>query len=176
MKNKYVMIGGFAFSEHKDMRMLSGYAKEGWILDGIVGGFFYRLRKDISQDIIYSLDYQSNADDEYFNLFEEAGWNKVISMDNQIHIFSAKQGTAPIYSDKNTEIDKYKTILEKMKKWAIGSFIAGIILLLGVVFSDKFMDKGFYIFVVLFFIALTSFICSFMAYLAFKSKIKELNR
>ncbi len=40
MKNKYVMIGGFAFSEESDMEKLRNYAKKGWILEGIVGGFF----------------------------------------------------------------------------------------------------------------------------------------
>lgn len=57
MKNKYVMIGGFAFSEESDMEKLRNYAKKGWILERVVGGFFYKLRKDEPQDIIYSLDY-----------------------------------------------------------------------------------------------------------------------
>ncbi len=40
MKSKYVMIGGLAFSEEKDMKKLGNYASEGWLLDSIVGGFF----------------------------------------------------------------------------------------------------------------------------------------
>ncbi|EDS77184.1 conserved hypothetical protein [Clostridium botulinum C str. Eklund] len=46
MKNKYVMIGGLAFSEEDDMSKLSSYAKEGWILEKIVLGFFYKLKKE----------------------------------------------------------------------------------------------------------------------------------
>lgn len=40
MESKYVMIGGLAFSEENDMKKLRNYAREGWILDSIVGGFF----------------------------------------------------------------------------------------------------------------------------------------
>lgn len=40
MKSKYVMIGGFAFSEESDMEKLRNYAKKGWILERVVGGFF----------------------------------------------------------------------------------------------------------------------------------------
>lgn len=44
MNNKYVAIGGFAFSEENDMEKLKNYAKQGWILEGISGGFFYKLK------------------------------------------------------------------------------------------------------------------------------------
>lgn len=42
MKNKYVMISGLAFSEESDMEKLKNYAREGWILEDIMGGFFYK--------------------------------------------------------------------------------------------------------------------------------------
>ena len=69
MKNKYVAIRGLAFSENSEMEKLSKYAREGWLLEDIVCGFFYKLRKGKPQNIVYSLDYQSNADEEYFSIF-----------------------------------------------------------------------------------------------------------
>ncbi len=37
------MINGFAFSEESDMEKLKEYARQGWILEDIVGGFFYNI-------------------------------------------------------------------------------------------------------------------------------------
>jgi hypothetical protein len=67
MKSKYVMISGLAFSEESDMEKLKNYASEGWILEKIVWGFWYKLRKDKPQNIIYNLDYQTEANEEYFS-------------------------------------------------------------------------------------------------------------
>ncbi|MPM60484.1 hypothetical protein SDC9_107335 [bioreactor metagenome] len=81
------MINGLAFSEESDMEKLKDYASQGWILEDIVGGFFYKLRKDRPQNIVYSLDYQLDADGEYFTIFKEAGWKLVLSINKQMHIF-----------------------------------------------------------------------------------------
>ncbi len=53
---------------------------------------FYKLRKDEPQDIIYSLDYQKDVNEEYFHMFKEAGWNIVISLGNEMHIFQHNTG------------------------------------------------------------------------------------
>lgn len=41
-KSKYIMISGLAFYEEDDMEKLKNYARQGWILEGITGGFFYK--------------------------------------------------------------------------------------------------------------------------------------
>jgi len=110
MKSKYVMISGLAFSEESDMERLKKYASQGWILEDIIGGFFYKLKKDKPQDIVYNLDYQTDANEEYLTIFKEAGWKLVVSVEKQMHIFSAQAGTKPIYSDCESEIDKYTRI------------------------------------------------------------------
>nr|WP_307895864.1 DUF2812 domain-containing protein [Clostridium botulinum] len=130
MKNKYVMIGGFAFSEESDMEKLRNYAKKGWILERVVGGFFYKLRKDEPQDIIYSLDYQKDVNEEYFHMFKEAGWDIVISLGNEMHIFSAQYGTKPIYSDFESNLGKYISMQNTVGKSAVYSLIVGIILII----------------------------------------------
>lgn len=117
---KCVMSKGFAFGEDEEMKMLSSYAEKGWILYkfGILG---YKLKKAKPQKLQYSLDYRSNADDEYFSYFKEAGWHHVCSLVNSMHIFSAPKGTKPIYTDSDTILEKYISQYELIKPIAISS-------------------------------------------------------
>lgn len=174
MKNKYFMIGGFAFSEESDMEKLKNYAKKGWILESIVGGFFYKLKKDKPKDIEYSLDYQNEASDEYFNIFLEAGWKHVLSMGNEIHIFSAEEGTKPIYSDRESEIDKYTRIKKQMGKGSIYSLVSSIILGILLVISLKFFRPIFLVILVLFLVSIVVFIFSFMPFCAYSFRLNQL--
>lgn len=125
-KIKYVPSGGLAFFEEKDMKKLSNYAKEGWILESFAG-IGYKLRKGEPRNIEYSLDYQKEVDDEYFTFFEEAGWSHVCSVGNEIHLFSAPTGTKPIYSDKPTTIEKYEREKKQMGKAALPFFTSTVV-------------------------------------------------
>lgn len=176
MKNKYVMINGLAFSEESDMEKLKNYAMEGWILEDIVGGFFYKLKKDKPQDIIYSLDYQNEANEEYFTIFKEAGWKSVISIGNQMHIFSAQANTKPIYSDSKTEIDKYIRIRNSSKKGMLYSLVIAIALICLSVVSLIHIKPVFLIIVGLLIIDIIAFIFNFMPYLAYNDKIKQIKK
>jgi len=176
MKNKYVMIGGFAFTEESDMKKLRNYAKEGWILDSIVGGFFYKLRKAEPQNIVYSLDYQNEANEEYFAIFKEAGWTPVVSLENQIYIFSAQEGTKPIYSDSKTEIDKYIKVKKQVKKGVIISSIIAIVLIALLVLSFAFIRPIAIILELLLIIDFVVFIFNFMPYIAYNSRIKQMKK
>lgn len=118
MKNKkYVMIGGFAFSERGDMKKLKRYAKKGWLLDGIKG-MHYRLIKGEPKHLDFAVDYQNHVDADYFEIFEAAGWKHELSID-EIHIFSAPEGTKPIHTDQRTEIDKIELMKKTFKPRAI---------------------------------------------------------
>ena len=176
MKNKYVMIGGFAFSEESDMNKLKKYAKEGWILESIVAGFFYRLKKDKLQNIDYSLDYQSEATEEYFNLFKEAGWTLIVSVCNEMHIFSAQEGTKPIYSDRESEIDKYARVKKQTGKGAIYSFIPMIIFDLLGKSSSTTLKPIFIVANVLFIASMIPFIFNFMPYLAYSYRLRKMKK
>lgn len=176
MKNKYVMIGGLAFSEESDLEKLRKYAKEGWILDKIVGGFFYKLRKAEPQNIVYSLDYQNEANEEYFAIFKEAGWTPVVSVENQMYIFSAQEGTKPIYSDSKTEIDKYIKMRNQMKKGSIVFSIIGVVLIALLVLSFMFIRPISIILELLLVIDFVVFVFSFMPYIAYSSRIKQMKK
>jgi len=170
------MIGGLAFSEVSDMNKLKKYAKEGWILESIVAGFFYRLKKDVHQNIDYSLDYQSEATKEYFDLFKEAGWTPVVSVGNEMHIFSAQEGTKPIYSDKESEIDKYARVKKQTGKGSIYSFIAMIIFALLVKYSFTTLKQIFIVANVLFMASMIAFVFNFMPYVAYIYRLRKMKK
>ena len=176
MKNKYVIISGLAFSEESDMEKLKNYASQGWILEDIVGGLFYKLRKDKPQNIVYSLDYQFEADDEYFTIFKEAGWKHVLSIKNQMHIFSAQAGTKPIYSDSKSEIDKYTCIRNQTRRGTIFSLIIAIVLIGLLAVSAIAIRPIFLIVLALLIIDIFIFVFNFMPYLAYNSRIKQIKK
>lgn len=128
-KTKYILSGGTAFAEKEDLQKLSDYAKKGWLLDrfAFLG---YTLKKGKPQELQYSLDFQEHADDEYFLLFKEAGWQHVCSTGNAMHIFSALPGTKPIYSDVETIVDRYKREKHSVGKAALSILVAVVFLLL----------------------------------------------
>lgn len=174
MKSKYIMINGLAFSEESDMEKLKEYAKEGWILEGIAGGFFYKLKKDTPQDIVYSLDYQREADEEYFAMFKEAGWKLITSIKGQMHIFMAQAGAKPIYSDCESEIDKYIDVRNQTKKGSIYSLLVAIILISLLIVSAISIRSIFIVVLGLLIIDIWVFTFNFMPYLAFNSRIKKM--
>ena len=118
-KTKYIMSGGLAFAEQKDMEKLSQYAKEGWHLKrfAFLG---YMLEQSTPTEVIYSVDYRNLDDDnsEYFELFSVAGWTHITSSGN-MHIFCAEPNTKPIYSDYETKVEKYKNLSQPMHMAAI---------------------------------------------------------
>ena len=176
MKSKYVMVSGFAFSEESDMEKLKNYASEGWILEDIVGGFFYKLRKDKPQDIVYSLDYQTEANEEYFTIFKEAGWKSIVSIGNEMHIFSAQAGTKPIYSDSKTEIDKYIRVRNSARKGTLYSLVIAIALICLLAVSLITIRPVFLIIFGLLIIDIFVFIFNFMPYVAYNSRIKQIKK
>lgn len=176
MKSKYVMINGLAFSEESDMEKLKNYASQGWILENIVGGFFYKLRKDKPQNIVYNLDYQTETNEEYFTIFKEAGWKLVVSIENYMHIFSAQAGTKPIYSDCESEIDKYTSIRNRTRKGTLYSLILAILLMGLLVVSVIAIKPIFLIILGLLMIDIVVFVFNFMPYLAYNSRIKQIKK
>lgn len=171
MKIKYVVNNGLAFSENHDMNKLSNYAKKGWILESLVlGGFFYKLRKAEPKDIVYNLDYQTDASEEYFSIMKEAGWERIITVGNHIHIFAAESGTRPIYSDRKTEKDKYIIIREQSKQGAIYSGIIGVVLFISLLLSAILYKPLLIVILGLLLVDMVVFVFSFMPYLAYSKK------
>ncbi|WP_053362367.1 DUF2812 domain-containing protein [Bacillus sp. FJAT-27251] len=108
-KTKYMMSDGLAFSEEKDMEKLRKKSLQGWnVKDFKFMG--YGLERGEKEDVIYSIDYRSLANDEadeYMEYFSAAGWTHVCSEVN-MHLFKAAPDTAPIYSEKDSKKEKYR--------------------------------------------------------------------
>lgn len=126
-RTKYLMSGGLAFSEQKDMDKLREFSSEGWHVRkfSFLG---YTLEKGESADYVYSIDYRTldNDAEEYFELFKDAGWSLVDSS-GDIHLFRAATDTKPIYTDRHTTIEKYKNQTKPLKL-AIMALVPGTII------------------------------------------------
>ncbi|WP_130859457.1 DUF2812 domain-containing protein [Gracilibacillus phocaeensis] len=173
-KYKYMPSEGLAFGEEKDMERLSDYAKQGWILTGnqFLG---YRLRKGEPQDLIYSVDTQQDADEDYFLIFKEAGWTHLYSM-GDIHYFSAPSGTKPIYSDKDSLRERFEQDKRFCGKYAVHflTIVLGSVLLLAL--AEYFALPHFIsvILAVIFGMTLIPLVFTSMPYFAYRKKLREL--
>lgn len=119
-QTKYIMSGGLAFSEDKDMEKLRRFSLKGWhVSDFKFMG--YTLEKGENTDYIYSVDYRLVKEDEeaeYYDFFLSSGWSHIAS-EADIHLFRAHPGTKPIYSDRDTLVEKYKNLNGSMNYIAV---------------------------------------------------------
>lgn len=136
-KTKYIISGGLAFSEDKDMEKLRRFSLKGWhVSDFKFMG--YQLEKGKSSDYIYCVDYRSLKEDEaeeYFDLFSSFGWTHVAS-ESGIHLFRAQPGTKPIYTDRDTTADKYNNLINFLKSFAIPLGLLTALVWLGAMISS----------------------------------------
>ncbi|MFF2481079.1 DUF2812 domain-containing protein [Paenibacillus sp. NPDC058071] len=123
---KYVSSGGLAFSEKSDMRKLGKYARKGWVLESFAP-FGYWLRKSEALEVVYEVDYCEKPDEEYYAIFEAAGWTHVCSAGESFHIFRAPTGTQPIYTDKASVIERYEREINVVGKAALPLLIAVLV-------------------------------------------------
>lgn len=142
-QTKYMMSSGTAFAEEKDMKKLHRLSLKGWHVSGFkfMG---YILEREESSDYIYSLDYRSLEDgeeEEYFDLFSSSGWSHVASEAGSIHLFRAHPGTKPIYSDRDTSAEKYKSSSDTMMKLAIPLVFITALLWIGVIISSGILQS-----------------------------------
>lgn len=136
-QTKYITSGGLAFSEDKDMEKLRRFSLKGWhVSDFQFMG--YTLEKGESSDYIYNVDYRSLKEDEkeeYFYFFSSSGWSHIASEGN-IHLFRAYPGTKPIYSDRDTSIEKYENSNNYVKCLAIPLVLITVLVWIGAMISS----------------------------------------
>ncbi|SEN05676.1 Protein of unknown function [Mesobacillus persicus] len=141
-KTKYMMSGGLAFSEQKDMEKLHKKSLKGWHVKSFkfMG---YELEYGEKEDVIYNIDYRVLEEDEkeeYMEFFSSAGWTHVCSEAN-MHLFKAPSNTTPIYSDKDSKVEKYQR-LGKLINGAAGVLLVASIafFLLSIITTGTFKD------------------------------------
>ncbi len=124
-KTKYIVSGGIAFSEKKDLKQLKKFAAQGWLVKRYKG-MGYELELGEPEIVDYSIDIRQlspDEEDEYFAMFEFAGWEHVCSS-YDTHLFKASVGTKPIYSDSKTKAEK----LLRLQKSITPALWIGVIL------------------------------------------------
>lgn len=174
MKTKYMLNRGLAFDEQKEMKRLEEQAAKGWHLKKFAwGGFFYELVPGPKQDLSYSLDYQLKPSDDYLEIHSAAGWTRVTSTADSMHIFSAPKGTAPIYSDDEVDEGKYTEATSIAGKCAAYSFIALTLCLLALNATKASSSALLYPIAVLSIVVMTAFIFSFLPFVAYKYKARK---
>jgi len=173
---RYQISMGLAFDEEGDMRKLSKLASEGWLLQSFAS-LGYRLRRDQPQQLIYCVDYRelpAGEREQYLELFEASGWKPVCSH-SSMHVFSAKPGTKPIYTDKSTMRSKY-TGITKACGWVLG--ISGALALgLGLLssqVSDKVNPSMEYLLMMISALAIGTAVAAGMTFAAFRFRLHRL--
>lgn len=150
-KTKYIMSDGLAFNEDKDMDKLRRYSLKGWHVKKFkfMG---YTLEKGSSADYIYSVDYRSLKEEdaeEYFDFFTSSGWTHITS-EGDIHLFQALPGTKPIYSDRETVVEKHVNLGKPMKWSAISLFIVTVLVWIGLFKASGALQMTFAVLAVIF--------------------------
>ncbi|MFD2629502.1 DUF2812 domain-containing protein [Oceanobacillus kapialis] len=137
-QRKYMMSGGLAFAEEKDMQKLRGHSLQGWHVSGFkfMG---YVLERGESTDYVYNVDTRilnEGEKEEYLELFAAAGWSHVAS-EAGTHLFRAQPGTKPIYSDSETVAEKHKRSGKIMNGIALSLITITALLWIGVLLSSE---------------------------------------
>lgn len=146
MKKKYFASEGIAFSEKKDLQKLRAFAAQGWIVKRYKG-MGYELEQGPKEDVIFSIDVHQlgkGEDEEYFAMFLAGGWEHVCSSYNT-HLFKAKPGTPPIYTDKESEAGKFNRLLTSIMPLSLYSLLALVISTVGVWLTTGTLENIFYI-------------------------------
>ena len=124
---KYRMCSGLAIAPNRDLNMLQQMSRKGWHLAAMAGlGFCYRLEEGEAHSYQYALSMEPAVNAEMLSLYKASGWTPVVAC-NGYQIFRAEPGTAPIFSDTDSEIE----VLRKNRKTAgVGSLLFGAVLAL----------------------------------------------
>src|SRR5690625_4394477 len=141
-QTKYIISGGLAFTEEKDMEKLRRYSLKGWHVSNfkLMG---YTLEKGECLDYIYSVDYRSleeNEEEEYFDFFSSSGWSHITSEAN-IHLFRAHSDTKPIYSDRDTTVVKYENLNRSIKKIVLPLVLITVLGWIGGILSSGTLES-----------------------------------
>ncbi|AIC92747.1 DUF2812 domain-containing protein [Shouchella lehensis] len=121
---KYITSGGLAFAEERDMEKLRRYSLKGWHVKSFAF-MGYLLEKGQSDDYIYSVDYRTLKEEEreeYVDLLASSGWT-LVSSNSDIHLFRALPGTKPIYSDRETVVEKHQHLGNPLKWIALSLLV-----------------------------------------------------
>jgi hypothetical protein len=106
----------WAWADEREEDWLRQMAQSGWHLKAVAPFGVYTFTAGPVEDVIYRLDFQSQSKkpdrQEYFQLFEDAGWEHVAEMSNWQYFRkpAAAGGPAEIFTDQVFRIKKYQRV------------------------------------------------------------------
>lgn len=166
---KYKMSNGLAMMPERDMKLLKDMSRKGWHLVGM-NGIFYRFEEGKSCDYDYALNTEMEIDKDMLSFYEASGWSPVV-IGPGYQIFRAKEGTAPIFSDVDSEEGVLQRNQKMSGKWAS---IFGILLAIWFITTSVF-ELGF-IAVMIMVVLVICFVFAFFPFVGFSRSLKKLRK
>ncbi len=175
---KTILNMGLAFSEEKVLKKFSKLASEGWMLKEAKFSK-YIFEKSDPDELVFNTDMRvletESEKEEYIEMFEVGGWNYICSI-NSIHYFSSKKGNVSMFTDTDTNVEKYLESISICKKAVIITLpIVSISVLLDVLNITKDLNEvilNFQFLITLLSIALL--IPSSMTFIGLKLRVKKI--
>lgn len=161
------MCGGLAMMPNRDMRLLKDMSKRGWHLVELKG-IFYRFEEGEPCDYDYTLNTEMEVEKDMLSYYEASGWSPVVIGPGH-QIFRAKEGTKPIFSDRESEEDVLQRNQKMSGKWAS---IFGILLIVWFL-ATNVIDLGF-ITVLVMMALIICFVFTFFPYMGFSRSLRRL--
>ncbi|UJL46441.1 DUF2812 domain-containing protein [Virgibacillus sp. NKC19-16] len=103
--------------------LASGVEKEErWLTDMSAKGLhmeksrlgFYTFEEDESKSYVYQIDFQQGANEDYFQVFKDLGWEPVTGWADMFQYFrteASQEGIKKIYSDRESVMESYKRMM-----------------------------------------------------------------
>ncbi|MFC1872056.1 DUF2812 domain-containing protein [Chloroflexota bacterium] len=105
------------WQDEQEEAWLMSMSQKGWHLSSVGLPCIYRFLAGEKRDYVYRLDYpmyKKRDQQDYLQLFSDAGWEYLGKMSNMAHYFRKEAGegeTLEIFTDVESKIAKYKRVL-----------------------------------------------------------------
>ena len=110
-------------------------------------------------------------------MFSKSSWTHLFSISDEIHFFSAAEGSKAIYTDRTSELDRDMLQKERFKRWLImTSLLFGVTSVLHLFISSKVTSTYLSVALLIawFVIGLLPFIFTLMPYLGYAYRVRKL--
>lgn len=107
----------WAWEDDKEEIWLREMSNQGFHFRSVIFIGLYTFEIGPKQDYVYRLDYApKRVDDEYLNLFRDAGWTYMGSMNSWQYFRKGASGSVSqeIFTDHESKVQKYKRIFGLM--------------------------------------------------------------
>lgn len=97
----------------KEERWLTELSAKGLHMEKFKLGL-YTFEEDKNKSYVYQIDFRQEASEDYYQLYEDAGWEHVTKSNDMFHYFrtdASQEGIKKIYSDQDSVMESYKRMM-----------------------------------------------------------------